>query len=80
MQYFFFEKYLMQPDNFVYINASLMLVSSALFIKDLGPCLQYLHIWNRVISRTITPFGGLYGSYNFKWIDTLPIDMANAIA
>ena len=37
MQYFFFEKYLMQPDSFVYINAILMLISSALFIKDLGP-------------------------------------------
>ena len=36
MQYFFFEKYLMQPDSFVYINAILMLISSALFIKDLG--------------------------------------------
>lgn len=35
MQYFFFEKYLMQPDSFVYINAILMLISSALFIKDL---------------------------------------------
>ena len=37
MQYFFFEKYLMAPDSFVYINAILMLISSALFIKDLGP-------------------------------------------
>ena len=37
MQYFFFEKYLMEPDSFVYINAILMLISSALFIKDLGP-------------------------------------------
>ena len=68
MQYFFFEKYLMQPDSFVYINATLMLISSALFIKDLGSCFMspYSYIRNNFPCTIGTPSGCLDGSYNLK--------------
>ena len=77
MQYFFFEKYLMQPDSFVYINATLMLISSALFIKDLGSCFMspYSRIRNNFPCTIGTPSGCLDGWYNLKWIEYLPIDI-----